>query len=147
MRKNCKTFEEWCNSQYEEFMRAYKTSRALHFKFENGGTNSLVAFIGNAKTTWCAGEKVNVTKYDDPSKIALGLAWASYKCEPVPVFPEKIVLKDLPNGRKFRKSECTEPFYKIGVDPRNNNIIAIPISNTMVFKSFNPQIVVEAEPV
>ena len=136
MRRNCRNFKEWCISQYEEFCRVMAKSVALKCRIETGGKNSICAFVYNTKTAWCVGEKVNATKFNNPTKVALGLAWASYKCEPIPDFFTTILIKDLPNGAEFYANE--RGFIEIGPDPRNSRIVAAPLDASSTYQSFHP---------
>ena len=84
MRKNCKTFEEWCISQYEEYMAVYHKSKSLTHYLSKNLTRATIIHVETGKTATAS------TKIGD-ARIAIALAWAEYKGEEIPVFRVKLI--------------------------------------------------------
>ena len=98
MRKHCKNFIDWVVSQYNEFCTIVDNSLHLsHCIYST--TSSIVASIYNERTGKSGRASVKIDKFDDPTLIAIGLAWANYKNEEVPDF--KIPLCRLTTNDKF----------------------------------------------
>lgn len=95
MRKNCKTFEQWVRSQYDEFQTTQMNSCSERFVDSHLGMNvytnsvndrSVRCFIYNERRNKTGTASVKAENWDDPSMIAIGLAWANYKGENIPNF-------------------------------------------------------------
>lgn len=93
MRKNCKTFEQWVRSQYDEFKTTQMNSCSERFANSHLGmsvyTNSVNdgsvrCFIYNESRNKTGIASVKAENWDDPTLIAIGLAWANYKGEDIP---------------------------------------------------------------
>lgn len=125
MRKNCKDFEEWCMSQFDEFI-TLKYSRYVEYKvvYENPNTSFEVAHAHiyherKAKCGW-GHVKAQITGYNRTltAHMAIGLAWAEYKGEEIPrkFNREKVQIGTLKAGDKFYTESGTECFV-IGTHP------------------------------
>lgn len=90
MRKNCKTFKEWIDSQVAEFNATYnKDGQAYHLSAQIWSTTlggSVRCIIINERRNKTGFASVSAKAHDDPTKIAIGLAWADYKGEEIPYF-------------------------------------------------------------
>lgn len=95
MRKNCKTFEQWVRSQYDEFKAIYEghsfgneflhvTHLGLNVYSNSVNDGSVRCFIYNESRNKTGTASVKAKNWDDPSMIAVGLAWADYKGEDIP---------------------------------------------------------------
>lgn len=137
MRKNCKTFEEWFMSQYNEFCKVGKLSRALEIHTGSKRT-TYYATIFNTKTGKAVCETVNMRCERSLSKIstmAIGLAWASYKGESIPSFKKLVNLRDIGIGASF-DTLTGITLIKIGYNPRTNGYICTPLSGPIYYKDF-----------
>lgn len=88
MRKNCKTFEEWVKSQHDEFINIHKNVD-VEYSFRTlcniyGTKNSIKCFIYNGYRNKTGFASVDANSWDDPTMVAVGLAWADYKKEAIP---------------------------------------------------------------
>ena len=93
MRKHCKNFEQWIDSQYQEFDKVYKKSTALQLRV-GSQRNTHYATIFNTKTKRSVCETVNMKNgntLEQITKMNIALAWASYKGEQIPAFYEPLI--------------------------------------------------------
>ena len=121
MRKNCKTFEQWVDSQYQEFERVCKKSSALQLH-SGCRKNTRYTIIFNIKTKHSACETVNIKNgmgIRQSIQVSTALAWASYKGEDIPEFKKPIRIADIENGATFEDSEGIV-YIKVGYNPRSN---------------------------
>ena len=90
MRKNCKTFKEWIDSQVAEFNAAHNMDgQAYHLSAQIWSTTlggSVRCMIINERRNKTGFASVSAKAYDDPTQISIGLAWADYKGEEIPDF-------------------------------------------------------------
>lgn len=89
MRKNCKTFEQWVRSQYDEFMNIHNKVNPNIYSLRTNAQvystrNSVKCFIYNEYRNKTGFASVDFNAWDDPTLIAIGLAWANYKKEDIP---------------------------------------------------------------
>ena len=100
MRKNCKTFEQWAYSQYNEFMRVrYKESNRLRDHLSVSDDKFVEVAIYSTRT-----KKIGIARcHGDSSQIYIGyaVAWARYKGEAIPEIPNYEAVKNLTNGDWF----------------------------------------------
>lgn len=78
MRKNCKDFQAWALSQYEEFKATWQ--KATHLGY-NYNIHTRKAIIYNMRTGRTASGAI---RRGYPIAVAIGLAWAQYKNEEFP---------------------------------------------------------------
>jgi hypothetical protein len=90
MRKNCKTFKEWIDSQVAEFNAAHHgDDHGYHLSASIWSTplgGSVRCMIINDRRNKTGFASVSAKAYNDPTQIAIGLAWADYKGEEIPDF-------------------------------------------------------------
>lgn len=101
MRNNCGTFNEWINSQAAEFGALQVRSDHLFatvWSTPLGG--SVTCMIVNDRRNKTGFASVSAKKYEDPTKVAVGLAWADYKGEEIPDL--SISLYELHTMDKFK---------------------------------------------
>lgn len=98
MRKNCKNFEEWVDSQYEEYATTSKNAKYLRVStsFDHNSWHCFIFNIRNGESGFAA---IKADHFDIPPKVAAALAWANYKNEEVPDF--KVPLCRLTTSDKF----------------------------------------------
>ena len=94
MRKNCKTFEQWVQSQVNEFHKISDKSDYLYLdmratKYSHIFLGSLKCVIVNERRAKCGYSSVALNRYDDPTNIAIAVAWADYKGEEIPNFTKE----------------------------------------------------------
>ena len=137
MRKNCKTFEEWCMSQYKDFDRVYKRSSALELRVGSKRA-TYYATIFNTKTGKAVCETVNMRcgrSLSQISDLAIGLAWASYKGESIPSFKKLVLLREIVIGAPFDTLGGIT-MIKIGHNPRTNSYVCVPLSGSCKYTEF-----------
>ena len=96
MRKNCKNFIQWAQSQYDEL--PLETAKHL-FVSVVSTTSSVIATVSNDRTGKRGHATVKTKNFDDPTMIAVALAWTDYKGEKIPDF--KVPLCHLTTSDKF----------------------------------------------
>lgn len=117
MRKRCKDFIAWVVSQYDEFYAI--AGKGDHLGVTVYGTSSsIVANITNDRTGKSGRASVKADKFDDPTIIVIGLAWANYKGEEIPEFRKTRYLSALPNNTDFQTKDGRS-YTKIGVNCYN----------------------------
>lgn len=108
MRKNCKTFEQWMESQYNEFYSIVGKGKSKYLRVSVGKTSSSIAAnITNNKTGKFGHASVKAGNFDDPFLIATALAWVHYKGEKIPDFSLRLCNLSTGDifyheGRKYR---------------------------------------------
>lgn len=91
MRRKCKTFEEWCHSQAKEFGAICEKAQHLGAScYSNQFNSSLKCHIINERTGRSGFSSVKIDNFNDPTTIAIALAWADYKGEIIPSFTEAL---------------------------------------------------------
>ena len=96
MRKNCKNFLEWAQSQFDEF----PIDKSEHLRVDTICTpNSVITTITNNRTGKTGHATVKTDNFNDPTMIAIALAWTNYKGEEIPDF--KISLIRLSTNDRF----------------------------------------------
>ena len=86
MRKNVNEFWVWCASQKDEFLATWRKSKHLIYNYNE---KTGVAVITNLRTGKTASASANIQKTRGIMNV-LGLAWAEYKGENIPLFLETI---------------------------------------------------------
>lgn len=89
MRKNCKSFEQWVDSQCAEFGAVVDGNswHTNHLSISVYSTfSSVVGSITNERTGKIGHATVKVENHDDPTRVVTALAWADYKGEEIPNF-------------------------------------------------------------
>ena len=87
MRKNCVSFEDWAESQYQEFKSVWQRSKNLEHQWVDTATAHFVKVLSlrSGKTGSAAVSK------NHSRDVAFGLAWANYKGEEIPEFPAPVL--------------------------------------------------------
>ena len=120
MRKNCKTFDEWCYSMWMDYIKATIKTVNLHQNVFINSDKSTTVFIMNSKTGKIASAKCKETdKYN--LKVGIAIAWARYKRIPIPNF--SMQLGELKQGEEFIYKFNR---YKVHETTKGNFIIAFP---------------------
>jgi hypothetical protein len=100
MRKNCKTFEQWADSQYSEYIGVRdKESSRLRDHLTVSDDKFVEVAIYSTRT-----KKIGIARcHEDTSQIYIGyaVAWARYKGEAIPEIPNYEAVKNLANGDRF----------------------------------------------
>ena len=87
MRKNCKTFKEWCKSQATEFGAICEKASHLSVScYTSDFGTSVKCNIVNERIGKTGISSVKADNFDDPNTIAIALAWADYKKRNHPLF-------------------------------------------------------------
>lgn len=134
MRKNCKTFEQWIESMYQDFKRTEKHAWNLVCILRSHG-DTLSCTISSIRTGWSACQRVKLENHNLTPEArckAIALAWASYCCEPIPDFREPVHIKDVPDQSFFEDFNGKE-WFKIGFNPRTNRYVCIPVTGAVEF--------------
>lgn len=127
MRKNCKTFQDWCLSQFDEFLTLDYHYIACQTVYENPNTPNEIAHVHifhkkKSKCGW-GHVKAKTAVYNRPlmAHMAIGLAWAEYKGEEIPCkfLRKKVQIGTLKAGDKFYTESSTECFI-VGTHPLSN---------------------------
>ena len=108
MRHNCKTFNEWIGSQVDEFR--VTEDRGCHLSASIWSTplgGSVRCMIVNDLRNKTGFASVSAKAHDDPTKIAIGLAWADYKGEKIPEFTVPLWKLSTLNKFSYRNREYT----------------------------------------
>lgn len=130
MRKNCKTFEQWVRSQYDEFQKTQMNSCNERFANNHLGMNvytnsvndgSVRCFIYNERRNKTGTASVKAANWDDPTMIAVGLAWADYKGESIPNFT--VPLYSLGTCDRFYYNGCE--FVYLTSNPYKLNCVIV----------------------
>lgn len=117
MRKHCKNFMDWALSQNNEFYAIVDKGKYLGVSVYST-SSSIVANITNDRTGRSGHASVKADKFDDPTIIVIGLAWANYKGEKIPEFRKTRFLSGLANGVDFQTKDG-KSYTKIGVNCYN----------------------------
>lgn len=127
MRKNCKTFKEWIQSQVDEFFATHHGQGHGHHLYANIWRTTLGGSVGcmivNRKRNRTGFASVSAKAHDDPTKIAIGLAWADYKGEKIPEFTVPLWKLSTLDKFIYRNREYT---YIVTNPCSPNNIIVQP---------------------
>ena len=121
---------DWVVSQYNEF---YATvAKSVHLDVSVYDTSSsIVANITNDRTGKSGHASVKTDKFDDPTIIVIGLAWANYKGEEIPEFRQVKYLCNVPNCTDFQTKDGRS-YTKIGVNCYNQrNKMIVCLTHTM----------------
>lgn len=116
MRKNCKTFEEWAESQVDEFTAIKKKSKHLQIvhSVDYNSARYMICNLRNGKTGYGTVKIDNFANY----AIVIALAWANYKGEKVPEFRRARLLRMLKEGAQFQTKDG-KSYTLIGKNPHN----------------------------
>lgn len=105
MRKNCKTFEEWAESQVDEFTAIKKKSKYLQIvhSVDYNSARYMICNLRNGKTGYGTVKMANFANY----AVVIALAWANYKGEKIPDFRVPLCRlttsdKFIYNGKEYR---------------------------------------------
>jgi len=129
MRKNCKTFDEWCYSMWMDYIKTTIKTVNLHQDVFINSDKSTTVFIMNSKTGKIASAKCKETDKYNP-KTGIAIAWARYKRIPIPNFSVK--LGELKQGEQFfYKFNC----YKVYETTKGDFVIAFPKTGDPVILS------------
>jgi hypothetical protein len=120
MRKNCKTFDEWCYSMWMDFIKTTLKTINIHQDVFINSDKSTTVFIMNSKTGKTAFAKCKESDKYSP-KAGIAIAWARYKRIPIPNF--SLQLGELKQGEEFIYKFHR---YKIHETTKGNFIIAFP---------------------
>lgn len=132
MRKNCKTFEQWIESMYQDF--CVKGSRTKHLHCEiYRSHNTVSCCICNTRKSHSAYERVKlIGGFDNSRKKAIALAWASYCNIDIPEFKKPTYIKDIEYGDIFTDIKGKK-WIKTGYNPRTNRFMSIPLSGSIFY--------------